>query len=170
VRVLVKRCTPCSLSRKDPVNDYFVLGGLTVCLYHKWILAIVHTVFYTTVGSPSRQSPGRLPKPAKGCCSAAMSEFWYGTGRRAAAVCDSSGDSHQPEQLQKRINKNQPRARSRLFLDAATVSGIRRRTIVTRNIIPNCLAPAGAQHHRGPGASGAGGRPWLMKRLLMKRY
>jgi hypothetical protein len=71
------------LSRKDPVNDYFVLGGLTVCLYHKWILAIVHTVFYTIVGSTSRQSPGGLPKPAKGCCSAAMSEFWYGTGRPA---------------------------------------------------------------------------------------
>ena len=71
------------LSLKDPANDYFVLGGLTVCLYHKWILVIVHSVFYTTVGSPSRQSQGGLPKPAKGCCSAAMSEFWYGTGRRA---------------------------------------------------------------------------------------
>jgi peptide/nickel transport system permease protein len=32
--------------------------------------------------------------------------------------------------------------RSRLFVDAATVSGIRRRTVVTRHIIPNCLAPA----------------------------
>jgi len=32
--------------------------------------------------------------------------------------------------------------RSRLFVDAATVSGIRRRTVVARHIIPNCLAPA----------------------------
>jgi len=93
------------LSRKDRVNDYFVLGGLTVCLYHKWILVIVHSVFYTTVGSPRRQNQGGLPKPAKACCSAAMSEFWYGTGRRARPVCAASGDSHQPEQLQKRINK-----------------------------------------------------------------
>jgi peptide/nickel transport system permease protein len=32
--------------------------------------------------------------------------------------------------------------RSRLFVDAAAVSGIRRRTVVTRHVIPNCLAPA----------------------------
>jgi peptide/nickel transport system permease protein len=32
--------------------------------------------------------------------------------------------------------------RRRLFVDAATVSGLRRRTIVTRHVIPNCAAPA----------------------------
>jgi hypothetical protein len=31
------------LSRKEVVNDYFVLGGLAACLYHNWILVIVHT-------------------------------------------------------------------------------------------------------------------------------
>jgi peptide/nickel transport system permease protein len=32
--------------------------------------------------------------------------------------------------------------RSRLFIDAATVTGLRRRTIIVRHVIPNCLAPA----------------------------
>ncbi len=32
--------------------------------------------------------------------------------------------------------------RSRLFVDAAIVSGLRRRTIVIRHVIPNCVAPA----------------------------
>ena len=32
--------------------------------------------------------------------------------------------------------------RSRRFVDAARVSGLRRRTIVTRHVIPNCVAPA----------------------------
>jgi peptide/nickel transport system permease protein len=32
--------------------------------------------------------------------------------------------------------------RSRLFVDAATVTGVRRRTIVWRHVLPNCLAPA----------------------------
>ena len=32
--------------------------------------------------------------------------------------------------------------RSRLFVDAATVTGVRRRTILWRHIIPHCLAPA----------------------------
>jgi len=32
--------------------------------------------------------------------------------------------------------------RSRRFVDAATVSGLRRRTIVVRHVIPNCVAPA----------------------------
>jgi peptide/nickel transport system permease protein len=32
--------------------------------------------------------------------------------------------------------------RSRLFIDAATVTGLRRRTIIVRHVLPNCLAPA----------------------------
>jgi peptide/nickel transport system permease protein len=32
--------------------------------------------------------------------------------------------------------------RSRLFIDAATVTGVRRRAILWRHVIPNCLAPA----------------------------
>jgi peptide/nickel transport system permease protein len=32
--------------------------------------------------------------------------------------------------------------RSRLFIDAATVTGLRRRAIVARHVIPNCLGPA----------------------------
>ena len=32
--------------------------------------------------------------------------------------------------------------RSRLFIDAATVTGVRRRAIVWRHVVPNCMAPA----------------------------
>lgn len=32
--------------------------------------------------------------------------------------------------------------RSRLFVDAATVTGVRRRAILWRHVVPNCLAPA----------------------------
>jgi peptide/nickel transport system permease protein len=32
--------------------------------------------------------------------------------------------------------------RSRLFVDAATVTGVRRRVILWRHVVPNCLAPA----------------------------
>jgi peptide/nickel transport system permease protein len=32
--------------------------------------------------------------------------------------------------------------RSRLYIDAATVAGVRRRTIIARHVIPNCLTPA----------------------------
>ncbi|HVT70510.1 MAG TPA: ABC transporter permease, partial [Trebonia sp.] len=32
--------------------------------------------------------------------------------------------------------------RSRLFIDAATVTGLRRRTIIGRHVLPNCFAPA----------------------------
>jgi peptide/nickel transport system permease protein len=32
--------------------------------------------------------------------------------------------------------------RSRLFIDAVTVTGLRRSTIIARHVIPNCLAPA----------------------------
>lgn len=32
--------------------------------------------------------------------------------------------------------------RSQLFVDAATVTGVRRRTVLWRHVVPNCLAPA----------------------------
>jgi peptide/nickel transport system permease protein len=32
--------------------------------------------------------------------------------------------------------------RSRLFIDAVTVTGLRRRTIIAKHVLPNCLAPA----------------------------
>jgi hypothetical protein len=121
-----------------------------------------------------------LPEPAKGCCSAAMSEFWYGTGRRAApavtraATAISRGSCKKSQQInpgaQPPVHARRHRLGDPLGRADPERAGLHRPRLVDLRL-PRPGGDAGgpgAQHHRGPAAGRAGARPWLMKRPLMK--